>query len=98
MSRRNGADETKAHRVELVQRAEFAVRVPPFRGQPGEFGDLLGIDGGTRFRRRKGGCDTHIGGCGHVTSNSAVEPRRSRVYVWPAKIARARPPNGPDCH
>jgi hypothetical protein len=39
------AQEFEAHRVELVQRAELAVRVPPFLGHGGELGGLGVVDG-----------------------------------------------------
>ncbi len=42
----------EAQRVDVVQRLELAVRVPPARGQLLEFGDFFGID--------------VLGGLGHV--------------------------------
>src|SRR5690606_33981098 len=38
------ADIGKAHRIELVQRAEFAIRVPPFGGECGKAFHFRGVD------------------------------------------------------
>ena len=38
------ADIGEANRIELVQRAELSVRIPPFRGQGGKAFHFAGID------------------------------------------------------
>ena len=45
MGRRGVANEGQAHRIELVQRGELAVSLPPVLGHGGETGDLFGVDG-----------------------------------------------------
>ena len=53
------ADEGDARRVELVQRPELALRVPPGLGHGGELRGLHGIDAGAARGRRFA-----VAGCG----------------------------------
>ena len=52
------ADETEPDRVELVERLDLAVRVPPLGGYPGEFLDLFRVDRGAVQR---------VGRCGEYS-------------------------------
>jgi hypothetical protein len=45
------ADPGQTHGIESVQRREFAVGIPPFRGHGLEAGDLGGIDAGSGRER-----------------------------------------------
>ncbi len=84
-------DVAEPHRVELVQHAHLAARVPPGRGQRREARDLVGVDG--RPAGRGVTCVAF-----DRSSPSRLQPTSPRRYVYAPFRAGASPSSRPGAH